>query len=48
MRSVIKYSTQRLLEVGDEIYGRLDTDADPEKSVRHPSSHALLRVQSFV
>src|SRR5690242_6800400 len=46
--SVMLCSTQRLLDVGDEIYGRLDTDAETEESVGHAGARALFRVQILV
>src|SRR5438105_7581212 len=41
-------SAQRLLDIGDEIYGRLDADAETEKSVGDAGARALLRVHVVV
>src|SRR5690348_7113953 len=46
--SVIRYSAQRLLDIGDEVYGRLDTDAQTEKTVRDAGARALFRVHVLV
>lgn len=40
----MQYSAQRLLDIGYEIYGRLDSDAQTEESVRHAGARALFRV----